>query len=200
MIDFDLKLASTSVTRREMLEKAGVAVTCHAPRVDERMIRDAMLAEGATPRDIADALAEAKARKIGSKFPTGLTLGADQVLDLKGKLFSKPETPEAAIAQLSELRGEMHSLFSAAVIYEDGKPVWRHISEARLYMRDVSTDYISDYVGRNWPGIGASVGAYKIEEEGVRLFHRIDGDHFTILGLPLLPLLSWFGVRGLIAS
>ena len=183
-----------------MLEKSGVAVTCHAPLVDEDLIRDAMLAEGAKPRDIADALAEAKARKIGGKFPDGLTLGCDQVLDLDGAMFSKPGSPEDAIDHLSRLSGKMHRLHSAAVVYEDGKPVWRHISEARLYMREVSAAYLSDYVRRNWPGIGQSVGAYKIEEEGVRLFTRIEGDHFTILGLPLLPLLGWLGVRGLIET
>ena len=183
-----------------MLEKSGVAVTCHAPLVDEDLIRDAMLAEGAKPRDIADALAEAKARKIGGKFRDGLTLGCDQVLDLDGAMFSKPGSPEDAIDHLSRLSGKMHRLHSAAVVYEDGKPVWRHISEARLYMREVSAAYLSDYVRRNWPGIGQSVGAYKIEEEGVRLFTRIDGDHFTILGLPLLPLLGWLGVRGLIET
>jgi len=197
---FELKLASTSATRREMLEKAGVAVICHAPRVDEDLIRDSLLSEGASPRDIADALAEAKARKIGLKFPDGLTLGCDQVLDLQGKLFTKPETPDDAIRQLTELAGNSHVLYSAAVVYEGGKPVWRHISEARLYMREASRDYITDYVRRNWPAISGSVGAYRIEEEGVRLFHRIEGDHFTILGLPLMPLLGWLGIRGLIAT
>jgi septum formation protein len=183
-----------------MLEKAGVAVTCHAPRVDEDMIRDAMLAEHAKPRDIADALAEAKARKVGQRFPEGLALGADQVLDLDGQTFAKPATQEDAVDQLAALNGKMHSLHSAAVVYEDGKAVWRHITEARLYMRDLSADYRGDYVRRNWPGIGGSVGAYRIEEEGIRLFHRIDGDHFTVLGLPLMPLLGWLGVRGLIET
>jgi septum formation protein len=183
-----------------MLEKAGVAVICHAPRVDEGLIRDSLLAEGARPRDIADALADAKARKIGQKFPDGVTLGCDQVLDLAGKMFSKPETPDEAMSQLTELAGQAHLLHSAAVVYEGGKPVWRHISEARLYMREASGDYIADYVRRNWPAISGSVGAYRIEEEGVRLFHRIEGDHFTILGLPLMPLLGWLGIRGLIAT
>ena len=198
--DFVLKLASTSPTRREMLEKAGVAVTCHAPLVDEDMIKAALLAEGAPPRDIADQLAEAKARKIGQKFPDSVTLGADQVLELEGQVFSKPESPEEALDHLKRLAGKTHKLHSAGVVYEGGKPVWRHISEARLTMRAASPAYLADYVQRNWPGIGGSVGAYRIEEEGIRLFERIDGDHFTILGLPLIPLLGWFGTRGFIAS
>ena len=183
-----------------MLEKAGVAVTCHAPLVDEEMLKEALLAERATPRDIADRLAEAKARKVSNKFPDGVTLGADQTLELDGTILSKPQDPDDALDQLTRMAGRTHKLHSAAVVYEAGKPVWRHISEARLTMRAASHGYLIDYVQRNWPAIGGSVGAYRIEEEGVRLFERVEGDHFTILGLPLMPLLGWFGTRGFIAS
>lgn len=195
----DIVLASTSSTRQQMLRAAGVAFTPASPRVDEGMVRDALIAEGAGPRDIADALAEMKARKVAEKNPTSLVLGCDQVLALDRELFSKPETPEEARDQLRRLRGKTHKLLSAIVAYEDAEPVWRHVAEARLTMHQISDAYLEDYVARNWDSIRHSVGGYRIEEEGVRLFSAIAGDHFTILGLPLLPLLAWLGTKGMIA-
>jgi septum formation protein len=192
-------LASTSPTRLAMLRAAGLDPTPIAPRVDEATIRDALVAEGAHPRDIADALAEMKARKVAEKHPTDLVLGCDQVLALDRQTFAKPETPDDARAQLRALRGKTHKLLSALVVYEDAEPVWRFVGEARLTMHDFSDAYLNDYVDRNWESIRHSVGCYKIEEEGVRLFSAITGDHFTILGLPLLPLLAWAGNRGMIA-
>jgi septum formation protein len=193
-------LASTSPTRLSMLRAAGLDVTPIAPRVDEATIRDALVAEGAHPRDIADTLAEMKVRKVADKHPTDIVLGCDQVLALDRETFAKPETPDDARAQLRVLRGKTHKLLSAAVIYENAEPVWRHVGEARLTMRDFSDAYLNDYVTRNWDSIRHSVGCYKIEEEGIRLFSAIQGDHFTILGLPLLPLLAWAGTKGMIAQ
>ena len=192
-------LASTSPIRLQMLTAAGLSVEPVAPRVDEASIRDALVAEGAHPRDIADALAEMKARKVAERRPTDLVLGCDQILELDGKVFAKPETPEQARAQLCQLRGKTHKLQSAIVAYENAEPVWRHTAEARLTMHQISDAYLDDYISRNWDSIRHSVGCYKIEEEGVRLFSTITGDHFTILGLPLLPLLAWMGTRGMIA-
>lgn len=192
-------LASTSPTRLQMLRAAGLGPTPVAPRVDEATIRDALTAEGAHPRDIADTLAEMKARKVADKHPTDLVLGCDQVLALDREIFAKPETPEDARQQLRQLRGKTHKLLSALVVYENTEPVWRHIGEARLTMHDISDAYLNDYLDRNWDSIRHSVGCYKIEEEGVRLFSAITGDHFTILGLPLLPLLAYLGNRGMIA-
>lgn len=195
-----LILASTSPTRLAMLRAAGLDPTPIAPRVDEVTIRDALTAEGASPRDIADALAEMKARKVAEKHPDALVLGCDQVLALDRQIFAKPETPDDARAQLRTLRGKTHKLLSAAVVYENAEPVWRHVSEARLTMHNLSDAYLDDYVHRNWESIRHSVGSYKVEEEGVRLFSALSGDHFTILGLPLLPLLAWLGNRGMIAT
>ena len=192
-------LASTSPTRLQMLRAAGLNPTAVAPRVDEATIRDALTAEGAHPRDIADTLAEMKARKVAEKHPETLVLGCDQVLALDRETFAKPETPEDARAQLRRLRGKTHKLLSALVVYENAEPVWRFTGEARLTMHDFSDAYLDDYVTRNWDSIRHSVGCYKVEEEGVRLFSAITGDHFTILGLPLLPLLAWLGNRGMIA-
>ena len=195
-----LILASTSPTRLQMLRAAGLAVEAVAPRVDEAAIRDALTAEGAHPRDIADALAEMKARKVAEKRPGAIVLGCDQVLALDRETFAKPETPEDARDQLRRLRGRSHKLHSAVVAYRNAEPVWRHVAEARLTMHAFSDAYLDDYLTRNWDSIRHSVGCYKVEEEGVRLFSAISGDHFTILGLPLLPLLAWAGTQGMIAT
>jgi septum formation protein len=160
------------------------------------MIKQSLEAEQVKPRDIADTLAEMKARKVSEKHPDALVLGCDQVLDHRGQLLSKPETPDAARAQLRALRGGRHMLFSAAVIVENGKPIWRHIGQVRMLMRAVSDPYIDGYVERNWESIRDSVGGYKLEEEGVRLFTRVDGDYFTVLGMPLLELLAYLTLRG----
>lgn len=193
-------LASTSPTRLQMLRAAGLDPTPIAPRVDEAAIRDALMVEGAHPRDIADTLAEMKARKVAEKHPTDLVIGCDQVLALDHQTFAKPETPDDARAQLRQLRGKTHKLLSALVVYENAEPGWRFVGEARLTMHQFSDAYLDDYLSRNWDSIRHSVGCYKIEEEGVRLFSAITGDHFTILGLPLLPLLAYLGNRGMIAT
>lgn len=191
-----LILASGSAIRAQLLRQAGVSFEVEVPRVDEDMIKQALLAEGAPSRDIADALAEMKARRISEKNPGALVLGCDQVLDHRGQLLSKPETPEAAIAQLQALREDRHALLSAAVICEDGQPIWRQVGQVRLRMRKLSDDYVQDYVTRNWESIRHAVGSYKLEEEGVRLFTNIEGDYFHVLGMPLLELLNYLTLRG----
>ena len=195
-----LILASTSQIRQKMLAAAGVPHEVQAARIDEDTIRQALQAENARPRDIADTLAEMKARKIAERQPDSLVLGCDQILELETDILSKPATPDEAEAQLKRLRGKIHRLFSSAVIYHEAKPVWRYIGEARLVMRPLSDDYIHSYVSRNWDSIRHSVGGYKIEEEGSRLFSSVSGDHFTVLGLPLLPVLGYLGDRGLIPT
>lgn len=191
-----LILASTSRTRRHLLENAGLSIEVVPPRVDETMIRDGMLAERYAPREIADALAAAKATRVSTRRPGDMVLGCDQVLDLAGDLLSKPETVDDARAQLLAMRGCRHDLLSAAVLCQDGTPIWRHIGMARLTVRPFSDAWLDDYLARNWPDISGSVGAYRLESEGVRLFSRIEGDYFTILGLPLLDLLTFLTKRG----
>jgi septum formation protein len=192
-------LASSSPVRLQLLRSAGLTVVAVAPRVDEETARAALLADGAKPRDVADTLAEMKARKVADRRPGDLVLGCDQVLEFDGLVLAKPESPDEAGDHLRQLRGKSHRLLSAIVAYENTEPVWRHTAEARLTMHQISDAYLDDYVNRNWESICHSVGCYKIEEEGVRLFSAISGDHFTILGLPLLPLLAWMGTRGMIA-
>lgn len=193
-----LILASGSTIRAQMLRNAGIAFSVQTARVDEEAIKRSLLAENAAPRDIGDTLAEMKARKISDKHPDALVIGCDQVLDLKGELLSKPNTPQDALDQLKALRGNRHQLLSAAVIYERGKPIWRHVGQVRLRMRESTDAYLESYVERNWDSIRHAVGAYKLEEEGVRLFSGIDGDYFNVLGMPLLELINFLTLRGVI--
>ncbi|TFL17551.1 Maf family protein [Jannaschia formosa] len=188
-----LTLASSSRTRQNMLTDAAIPFEAVPARIDEAAIRDALLAEGHGPRAVADALAEMKALRV--RRP-GLVLGCDQTLDHQGALLGKPATPEEAVEQLTRLRGSPHKLHSAAVITEEGRPVWRHVGDVTMIMRAASPAWIDSYVDRNWDEIRHSAGAYTLEGEGARLFHQVRGDFFTVLGLPLLPLIDFLVIRG----
>ena len=189
-------LASNSEIRRTLLQNAGVVFETEAARVDEAAVKASLLSEGAPPRDIADALAGIKARRISERRPDALVIGCDQVLAFEDAILSKPQTQADAVTQLSRMRGRTHRLISVAVVCEGGRPLWRHVGVVQMQMRDVSDTYVNDYVARNWTSIRHAVGAYKLEEEGVRLFERISGDYFHVLGLPLLELLGFLAARG----
>lgn len=192
-----LVLASTSATRRAMLAAAGVSHDAVAAGVDEEAAKAAL--GHLDGRALADALAELKAIKVSARRPGDLVLGCDQTLELEdGTLLDKPG--DALGEQLRRLSGKTHRLHSAVVAAENGQPVWRHVERAKLTMRPLSDAFIDDYVAREGEAVAGCVGGYRIEGLGAQLFSRIEGSHFTILGLPLLPLLDWLRVRGILAS
>ncbi|MBK3773399.1 septum formation protein Maf [Azospirillum brasilense] len=193
-------LASGSRTRAEMLERAGVRVTLAPAAVDEEEIKLAARAEGAPVEDVAEALAELKAQRVTRKHPGSLVIGADQMLECEGRWFDKPTDRAAARAQLQDLRGRTHRLVSCAVVFRDGERLWHHVDRARLTMRPFSDAFLDSYLNAAGNDVLGSVGAYHLEGLGAQLFHRVDGDFFTILGLPLLPLLGLLRVHGVIAE
>ena len=193
-------LASASAVRANLLRNAGVEVTVEAARVDEAAVKAALLAEGAPPRDVADKLAELKALRVGTRHGSALVLGADQVLVHRGEILDKPTSLAQARAHLRRLRGERHELVCAAVVVLQGAPVWRHIGAARLTMRPFSDDFVDRYLGNIGEQALTSVGAYHLEGLGAQLFARVDGDYFTVLGLPLLEILGFLRARGVLGE
>ncbi len=192
-------LASTSASRRAMLTAAGVAHEALPALVDEEAVK-AGLGEVA-PRDLADALAEMKALKVSARVPGTLVLGGDSVVGLEdGTLLDKPVDRADAERHLKLLSGKRHDLYSAAVIAENGRAVWRHVDRARLWVRPLSDAFIAEYLDAEWPAISGCVGCYRVEGPGVQLFSRIEGSHYTILGMPLLNILDYLRTRGELTS
>ncbi len=194
-------LASTSRSRRAMLKAAGVPFEAVSPGVDEDELKLSLRAENASPRAIADALAEAKALKISRRYPQALALGADQMLALEdGTTIDKAADMSALRDQLLTLRGRTHRLISAAVIGEAGRPVWRFVDTAKLHVREFSEIWLDDYLAKEGDKLLWGVGGYRIEEAGVQLFARVEGDQFTIRGLPLVPVLDYLRTRGVLTA
>lgn len=191
-----LILASTSTVRRHMLTNAGVPFQAEPSDVDEDVLKDRH--RGVSPAELALLLARAKAEAVSARYPGAAVLGCDQVLELDGELFDKPADRDGARRHLQRLSGRTHRLIAAAVIVRDGATVWEIVDTATLAVRSLDETYIMHYLDREGDAVLSSVGAYRLEGLGAQLFERIDGDHFTILGLPLLPLLAQLRAMGII--
>lgn len=194
-----LILATTSLTRIDMLTNAGVIFEARGSGVDEDALKSDLMARGAGPSGVAMALAEAKAVAVSRSAP-GVVIGADQTLDFQGRLFDKVSTVSLAKERLAVMRGADHWLHTAVAVAEKGEIVWSALESPRLWLRCFSDDYLDAYLARNGEKVLSSVGCYQLEGEGAQLFERIEGDYFSVLGLPLLPLLAHLRSRGILAT
>lgn len=194
-----LILASQSSGRRATLEAAGVPFEAMSPAVDEDAAKASL--RHLPPRDFADALAELKALKISTRDPGALVLGCDSVVVLEdGTILDKAASRDEAVVQLRRMSGTRHHLYSAAVIVEAGRPVWRVVDRVTMHVRPLSDAFIASYLDRDWDQARWCVGVYRIEGPGAQLFSRIEGSHYTVIGLPLLPVLDYLRVRGILTS
>lgn len=191
-------LASGSATRRTMLENAGVRFVVDTAPVDEAAVKQAMRAETDNPARVAEVLAELKAARVSARHPGAIVIGADQMLECERHWFDKPADRNEARAQLLALRDKSHRLVSSVVALRDGQRLWHHTDAARLDMRRFSDAFLEDYLDRAGAAVLSSVGAYQLEGLGAQLFRAVEGDHFTILGLPLLPLLDFLRENGVL--
>jgi septum formation protein len=185
-----LILASKSPFRSALLKNAGIEFSGESADIDERAVEAPLYETGATPEEVAQVLAEAKALDVSEKNPGAVVIGCDQTLSLGDEIFHKPANMEAAGRQLLQFSGKTHQLNSAVVLVKDGETLWRHVSVARMTMRKLDPAFVGRYLGRVGDSALSSVGAYQVEGPGIQLFEKIEGDYFTIVGLPLLPLLA----------
>ena len=195
-----LVLASGSRIRAELLQNAGLSIEIDPADVDERLVEAPLLEADFAPEDIATVLAEAKANDVSERRHGDLVIGADQILAYQGRRYTKPDDMEAARRQLLAFSGKTHELHSAVVLSQNGNAVWRHVSTARLTMRELSPQFVGQYLADVGEAALSSVGAYQLEGPGIQLFEKIEGDYFTILGLPMLPLLEELRREGLLKT
>jgi septum formation protein len=193
-------LASGSVTRRKMLENAGLEVIIDVPNVDESEIKEAFRAEGLPVDAVAEALAELKASRVSRRYGDLYTVAADQMLECEGEWFDKPTSREEARETLRKLSGRTHHLISCAVVMRNGERLWHHIDRARLSARRLSDEFIEAYLDQIGEAAYSSVGAYQLEGLGAQLLVSVQGDHFTILGMPLLPFLQFLRLNNMLRT
>ena len=199
MTETPLILASKSRARSQILKNAGLDFEMVASNVDEDSLKLAMRAEGAPVRDQVMLLAEAKSVKVSERHP-GLVIGADQMMSFKGQALDKPASLDEARDRLRDMRGDPHTLENGVVICEGGRSVWRYANAVKLTMRPFSDAFLDAYIDRVGDQVLDSVGAYQLESLGIQLFSNIEGDYFSVLGLPILPVLDYLRTRGLIPS
>ena len=194
----DIILASKSKVRALLLKNAGLSFASVDAAIDEEQLKLSYIDAGYTPRDVADVLADMKAKKLSNRFPNQLVIGCDQILSFREQIISKAKNTNDLVHQLKVLEGNEHIVYSASVVYINNRPEWRFIGSANMTMRNLSNDFILKYVEDNWNKIQHSVGGYEIESSGASLFSKIDGDHFSVLGIPLLQLIDYLINRGVI--
>lgn len=187
-------LASQSSSRKAMLDAAGIAYEARSSDVDEGAIKRELI--GVPGGDVATILAEAKALPVSVSAPGKLVLGGDSLVEVGGRQFDKPVSREQAAEHLRFFSGQRMNLHSAAVLVRDGMTVWRHCETARLDVRQLSDSFVDSYLNREWPAVSGCVGVFRIEALGVHLFERIEGSHFTVLGMPLLAVLAALRAQG----
>jgi septum formation protein len=190
MMTSSLVLASASPFRRALLENAGLVFEAKAAEIDERALEKPLEDKGAAPETVALELAEAKARDVARYFADALVIGSDQTMSLGSRVYHKPKTMAEAAAHLLSLSGQTHRLNSAVVLLRGEDVIWRHVSSSHMTVRPLTADFVERHLERVGEKALSSVGAYQLEGEGIQLFEKIEGDYFTILGLPMLPLLA----------
>jgi septum formation protein len=195
-----LVLASASSSRAAVLRQAGLAIRQDPAGVDEEAVKQSLRAEGADAAHVATALADLKAQQVSRRHPDAFVIGADQMLECNGVWFDKPPDIDHARAHLMSLRGRTHELITAAVVVRSGARLWQHVDRAALTMRPFSDAFIEHYLQAAGDEVCSTVGAYRLEGTGAQLFSRVEGDFFTILGLPLLPLLDILRGHGIVAA
>ena len=191
-------LASKSQIRSELLLKAGLKFTAVKANIDEKEVKSSYINEGYSARDLADVLAAMKAEKLSCDYLDKLVIGCDQIMECNGQILSKANSPSDLADQLKFLRNKSHTLYSACVVYFANKAEWRFIGSATITMRNLSDEYISKYVDDNWNEVKHCVGGYKIENSGISFLSKINGDYFSILGLPVIQLLDHLVNRGVL--
>ena len=195
-----LVLASASPVRARALKNAGLVFEIDSSDVDERFIKNEMDAKQASPKDVASKLAEHKALAVSQRRPNTWVIGADQVLVFNNTIFDKPANPQEAVSHLRQFRGHSHDLISAVCVAHGNHAQWNYAEAARLYVRDFSDGFLELYMSEAGESVITSVGAYRLEGLGAQLFSRIEGDYFTVLGLPLLPLLNFLRSQDVIET
>lgn len=191
-------LASKSQIRSELLLKAGLKFTAIDANIDEKEVKSSYINKGYSARDLADILAAMKAKKLSCKYLDKLVIGCDQIMECNGQILSKANNPTDLADQLKFLRSKSHTLYSACVVYFANKAEWRFIGSATITMRNLSDEYIAKYVDDNWDEVKHCVGGYKIENSGISFLSKINGDYFSILGLPIIQLLDYLVNRGVL--